>query len=53
MLVFGVKMGLGRLICVAWANQARKERAKTFENIRKRSKNGVKRLKIFKNIRHF
>jgi len=42
-LVFGVKTGFGRLICRVWANQARKKRSKTFENVRKRSK-------IFKNI---
>jgi len=35
MLVFGVKMGFGGLICRVWANQVRKKRSKTFENIRK------------------
>jgi hypothetical protein len=39
----GVKTGFGGLICRVWANQARKKRSKTFENVRKHSK-------IFKNI---
>jgi len=43
MLVFGVKAGLGGLICRAWVKQVRKKRAKTFENVQKYSK-------TFKNI---
>jgi len=46
MFVFGLKMGVGGLICRVWVKQARKKRSKTFENVRKRSK-------IFKNIQKY
>jgi hypothetical protein len=32
MLVLGVKIGVGRLICRVWVRWARKKRSKTFEN---------------------
>jgi len=50
MVIFGVKMGVNVLKYNDWAKQARIKRSKTFENIRKYSKNDVKRLKIFENI---
>jgi len=49
MWVFGVKMGIGVLRYNGWARRARQKRSKTFENIRKYSKNDAKRLKIFEN----
>jgi len=63
MFVFGLKTGVGGLICRVWVKQARKKRSKTFKNIQKYSKifKNIqkysnfewKRSKIFENIRHF
>ena len=50
LLIFGLKMGVDVLNYNDWAKQARIKRLKTFENIRKYSKNGAKRLKIFENF---
>jgi len=55
-----VKMGIGVLRYNGWVRWARQKRSKRAENIRKvmrnvrkYSKNDVKRLKIFENIRIF
>jgi hypothetical protein len=53
MLVFGVKIKVGVSKCGDSARQAKQKRSKTFENIRKNSKNDAKRSKKFENIRIF
>jgi hypothetical protein len=51
--VFEVKTRFGRVIYRDWVKWAKQKRSKTFENIRKRSKSGVKCLKTFEEVRIF